>query len=359
MINLPSFKENKKDILIATVCIGSGIIVGVFVLILFIYFKIAILGFNLGLIFSPLAAGYVETQVAKRVYKKTTGAISALLIFVLTVLYGFGVISEIEFTLNIFTIGGLAVVFQATFPIFVNYLIFVVLIGIIAYMLSLMKSMILKVYMIYITFIERLLGKRYSERIDNFNKNISSKLYSNIKSDIEFDENIGKININELDTKLLTVTHPLNQGISDYLGLFEGKVIIKNTNNLIKATKKENDDLLLDKLKRAREQALFNLNEEAKKYGSDYVIDVDIEFSSVPNFKSNDIHIIATGTGVKLDNTSISKNNNNNNNNGNNSNNSNTNNNIENTDDNNTNNIDNTNNTNNNNNNNNTVSAGD
>ncbi|MGL6299053.1 MAG: heavy metal-binding domain-containing protein [Methanobacteriaceae archaeon] len=319
MIKLPSFKKNKRDLLISALCIASGTIAGIVVFILFIYFKIAVLGFNLGLIFSPLVAGYIETQVAKRVFNRTTGAISALIIFIITVLYGFGVISDIKFSLNLFTIGGLAVVFQATFPIFVNYLLLVVFIGVLAYILSFAKSVFVKAYKIHIKIIELIFGKKYSSKVDKFNKKMNSKIYSNIKSDIEFDGDIGKIDINNLDTEFLTTTHPLKGTIKEYVGLFEGKVIISNTNNLIKATKKENDDFLLDNLKRAREQALFNLNEEAKKSGSDCLIDVDIEFNSIPNIKSNDIYIIATGTGVKTNESTVdindnrNKNNNNNN----------------------------------------------
>lgn len=315
MIKFPSFKKNKRNLLISAVCITSGILGGICVFLTCIYFKIAIFEFNLGLIVSPLAAGYIETQVAERAFKRTTGAISAIIIFIITVLYGFGVIGDIKFDLNIFTIGGLAVVFQATFPIFVNYLLLVVFIGVLAYILSFTKSLFIKAYNIHIKIIEIVFGKKYSSKIDKFNKKMSSKVYSNIKSDIEFDGDIGKIDINNLDTKFLTTTHPLSGTITEYVGLFEGKVIISNTNNLIKATKRENDNFLLDNLKRAREQALFNLNEEANKSGSDCLIDVDIEFNSIPNIKSNDIYIIATGTGVKTNESPVDINDNRNNNN--------------------------------------------
>ena len=48
----------------AILCIAFGTAVGLGVYAAFLYFEIDIFGWNLGLIFAPLAAGYAETYLA-------------------------------------------------------------------------------------------------------------------------------------------------------------------------------------------------------------------------------------------------------------------------------------------------------
>ena len=86
-------KIDRKRLRRAIFCIGIGTAVGLLVYGIFLYFKIDIFGWNLGLIFAPLAAGYVETILAHRIIGEDIGAISAFILFIDTTFYDVGFIS--------------------------------------------------------------------------------------------------------------------------------------------------------------------------------------------------------------------------------------------------------------------------
>ena len=73
----------------AILCVTFGTVVGIGVYYVFLYFNIAIFGWNLGLIFAPLAAGYAETLLANRIIGQGIGAISAFILFIITTFYSF------------------------------------------------------------------------------------------------------------------------------------------------------------------------------------------------------------------------------------------------------------------------------
>ena len=68
----------------AILCILFGTLVGLVVYGFFLHFNIAIFGWNFGLIFAPLAAGYAETQLANKIIGEDIGAISAFILFFIT-----------------------------------------------------------------------------------------------------------------------------------------------------------------------------------------------------------------------------------------------------------------------------------
>lgn len=92
--NLNKMKIKDKEIdlvnsLKGLLCISVGTAFGLLVYGIFLYFHIDIFGWNLGLIFAPLAAGYVETILANRILGENVGAISAFVLFISTTFYSF------------------------------------------------------------------------------------------------------------------------------------------------------------------------------------------------------------------------------------------------------------------------------
>ena len=81
--------EKRKYLREAALCINIGTVLGLIVYQIFLYFRIAIFGWNLGLIFAPLIAGYVETILANRIIGEDIGAISAFILFAYTTFYSF------------------------------------------------------------------------------------------------------------------------------------------------------------------------------------------------------------------------------------------------------------------------------
>lgn len=118
---------------ITSIIAGFG--VGLLSAIIFVKFNITIFGLNIMFIFSPIIAGFVETVTARRVYGESTGAVSALIIFIFVNIYGW-FFPENPIVWNISTIGGLLLAFQAALPIFVNYVILIILGGIFNYLLG-------------------------------------------------------------------------------------------------------------------------------------------------------------------------------------------------------------------------------
>ena len=84
-LNRKDLTKNEK--LKAVLCISFGTGIGLIVYGIFLYFHIDIYGWNLGLIFAPLAAGYAETILANRILGEDIGAISAFILFIDTTFY--------------------------------------------------------------------------------------------------------------------------------------------------------------------------------------------------------------------------------------------------------------------------------
>lgn len=138
-MNLKERIENVENLKEAIICISFGTFVGILTYYIFLYFHIDIYGWNFGLIFAPLAAGYAETILAKRIIGEDIGAISAFILFLVTVVYGF-IIANPTLGVNVITFGSIIVILQAALPTLINYFFLVVIIGIISYFFGTFKK---------------------------------------------------------------------------------------------------------------------------------------------------------------------------------------------------------------------------
>ena len=115
----------------ALLCISVGTAVGLIVYGIFLFFHIDIFGWNLGLIFAPLAAGYAETILANRVIGENIGAISAFILFIDTTFYSF-ILKNPTLGWNLIAAGSILVILQAAFPTLINFILMVVVGGILS-----------------------------------------------------------------------------------------------------------------------------------------------------------------------------------------------------------------------------------
>ena len=276
-------KKRIKDISIATLCIIIGTLIGIISLFFCYLLNLAIFGFNIGLILSPLIAGYVETFFAQKIYKKTTGAVSAFILFIVTVLYGFIYINT-GLGFNIITVGSAAIILQAALPTFVNYFLIVVILGIISYILGIFKKLIAQIIILLKKLYFKFLGKKYVEE----------------KGTMEYNEEKSKIDINKLEVSFFSTTHPEGKEIEKINGVYEGKILIKSQKKLFNSDPLEKNDILLKNIRKARQQALINLNDSAKKDGCNAILDLAIDFDTLGGLTEDNIYIVAHGTGVKL-----------------------------------------------------------
>lgn len=273
-------KDKEVDfnhILKSALCIALGTGVGLIVYGIFLYFKIAIVGWNLGLIFAPLAAGYIETVLANRLLGRNLGAISAFILFIDTTFYSF-ILKNPTLGMNIITAGSIVVILQAAFPTLINYILLVIL----GALISSFK----------LTF----------KKIKNGIKTVISHIRwetPNPVMDIEtvpyFDENESNKQLNSLNFFFITSTD-MNSKSHDIIGIYQSEVIIENKNTLsIKSEDIEKEHLV--NIKNGKDECLIKLANIIKEKGGNGVLDLDIKFGLI-GLKGDFIHITATGMGI-------------------------------------------------------------
>ncbi len=265
IILLSSFKERLYQNRWRFAAILIGTLVGFISAVLCVYFNLVIFGFNIMFIASPLIAGYTEAFIARKKHGKSTGAISALLIFIIINIYGW-FFPKNPITLNLFTLGGIALTIQAAVPILVNYLLFVVFIGTITYALGLIGNLLAK-----------LTGKPVST-----------------------------------PEEAKSVAMPTMELLFSTVPLIEGKTVVKNF-GLISAEavlkeEKEGKSSLLNKINvkkdmvyelgKVRNEALKSLENMAKEIGANAVLGVTIGYESVGGLTGSTMIVTVSGNAI-------------------------------------------------------------
>jgi len=262
----------------AITAIVLGVLVGFISALVCVRWHLVIFGFNIMYIISPLMAGFVETVIARRKYGKSTGALSALLTFLLINIYGWFVfprISQEPVTLSLITLIAIALTIQAAFPILVNYILFVVVVGTL-------------------------------NRVIGFLVNLPSKIKRNPPEAEGKEEITGPSTdetlLDELTMPLVSVPHVEGGKIKKYVGLVTGEAVAEEKESegqLSKLSKifqpTQMEDLNLGE---ARKVALSRMLENAKSLGANTVIEVLIDYVSMGGLQGSALIITATGTAI-------------------------------------------------------------
>ncbi len=257
------------------IAIILGTVAGLISMRLCVYFNLAIFGFNIYLIISPIIAGFVETYISKKLTHKTSGAISAIFLFVITNAFGW-IFTPNPIKWNIFTFGGLALMFQAAFPLTINYIIlaigfsFVYIFGRIG---AIFETILVKH--------EKTVpvSELPEERLDNL-------LILTNAPDIPILEYHGLVfaeNVIEFEQKNASEK-------VEYLGSHQDK----------KSVLKHQDYVL------AKKYILNQLELNAKKLGANAIIDIEIEYTNYNQQIPPDMLIAAYGTAVTIENKYVS-----------------------------------------------------
>ncbi len=260
------------------IAIVMGILVGFFSALICIRLHLVIFGFNIMYILSPLAAGFVETVIANRKYGKGTGAISALITFILINFYGwvlYGYITNNPTTFNLITLIAIVLTIQAAFPILMNYVLFVIGLSIIRRVIE---------FMVFLP--SRIRRKPRETRV--------KEEISGPSADETF--------LDELTIPMVSVPYVPSGKIKRNIGLVTGEAIaeeketeglIMKLTNIIKPA--ELEDIYLGE---AKKKAISRMFEDAKLNGANTVIDVLIDYVSVGGFQGNAFIVTASGTAV-------------------------------------------------------------
>lgn len=276
-------KEKIKYAREAILCISIGTLLGVVVNQIFLYFKIAIFGWNLGLIFAPLTAGYAETIAADKIIGEHTGAISAFILFVYTTFYSF-ILKNTTLGFNIITLVSIAVILQSAFPTLVNYLIFTIGFDTILYIVGFFKKITGSIYGKIKAFVYKYIYKKTPEE--------------KIEKTFEFDEMESNELLNSQDFIFITSTDvPDNKIIN--LGQFHATVIVEKAAIRTPPNAKESEKETLYNLKKGKDDCLVKLANNIKAAGGNGIIDLDIQYSLI-GLGGESYQVTALGMGVYL-----------------------------------------------------------
>ena len=257
--------------------IAIGTVAGLSTYAFFLYFHIDIFGWNLGLLFAPLAAGYVETYMANKILGEDIGAISAFILFIVTVAYGF-IINNPTLGYNIITIGSIVIIIQAAIPTFINYFGIVVLVGTISYLTGFFKKITDNIR--YTLMPSKKIDEEIIDTVPLFSETESNKL------------------INSQDFIYITSTDPkdLDYEIIDF---FYTTTILRRNTRIIKLSPEKIERQQLNELKQKKDDCLIKLADEIKKAGGNAVIDLDIIYF-LNGLGGSEFQIVARGMGVKI-----------------------------------------------------------
>ena len=265
-------------------CIAIGTFAGVFCYWFCLTINLAIFGWNLGLVIAPLFAGYIETYLANRYLNETTGAISAFILFLVTVIYGF-FINNPTLGANLITIGTTGIILQAALPTLTNYFIIVLGISAIAHTLNLVKRIKKYLYKIYDKLYYIITGKPKIRPIQIDGTFIKRE----------------EIDINNLGILLLSSNKIKGKSILEYKGIYESREILKyNQTEIIKLNDYEKrNELLLEDIEYTKNNAFKKLAESLKKDGCNGILEINIQYDTIKKEKADlIIQVSIMGTGV-------------------------------------------------------------
>lgn len=260
-----------KDDLLLLLSILTGLLVGVIITILCLYYKLFVFGVNIDIFIAPIIAGFVETFVSIYLRKKSSGAISAIILFFVTNGIGW-IFPSKPLSFNIFTVGGFFLMLQAAFPLLINYL----LIG----------------FFLLFSYIMGLFGSF-----------ISSQFNRQDKIPVTFTdvENVDKFIIPIFSSKP-------EIPILEYKGLVIAEDVIefeeKDRKDRIQymGSTSENKNLIkLVDYSNSRKYILQSLEENAIKLNANAIIDLEFEYTNYNQQIPPDVVIAAYGTAVVID----------------------------------------------------------
>ena len=275
-------KKNEK--LKAIICIALGTGIGLLTYFLFLRFNIAIFGWNLGLIFAPLVAGYVETVFAIRLLGENIGAISAFILFIDTVIYGF-ILKNPTLGFNLITAGSIVIILQSAFPTLVNYILLVVVGGIISRFIKRIKIKARQL----LNFIK----KHQPFHWDGPNVEMESEVNTS------FDEEESNKKINNLGFYFMTSTD-MNDKNHELIGIYHSEVVIEKNRNIIHTDPEKTEKLHLIRIKESKDECLINLAKQIQNDGGNGILDLTMNYSLIGNGGDN-IQITAMGIGIHMD----------------------------------------------------------
>lgn len=283
-------KEGRDKFFKQIFCIAIGTVVGVATYAFCLYFNLAIFGWNIGLALSPLTAGYAESILAKKILNESTGAISAFILFIITVVYGF-FISNSTLGFNIITAGSAVVIIQAAMPTATNYFLLAVGVGILTGIAGLMKKIHTAIYKGY-----KKIFKREPKRAEKYYQKQASQVHA------FYDE---KLDINSLGVLIMTLEYPPKElNIIEQKGIYETRHIFgsKQKEDIKSGLEDSLEEEVINRVKLARDKTLVKLIKEVKADGCNGLMHLHTTYETLGTEKGEHVaQVVMRGTGIVIE----------------------------------------------------------
>lgn len=267
----------------AIFCVSVGTGAGLLCYWFFLYYDIAILGWNLGLFFAPIVAGYVETVLANRLLGENIGAISAFILFIDTVIYGF-ILKNPTLGLNFITAGSIIVILQAAFPTLINYILLVVVGGALSHFFTTIKN-----------FENKIIDKIKSKNPVKWETDDEEVQKEYLKV---FDESKSNMELNSMGFYFITSTDMPDKKY-DIIGHYHSEVFIERDTSLIKLNPENAEKRSLVNIKESKDECLTKLVKKIQSAGGNGVMDLTVNYNLI-GMGGDSIQITALGIGVNI-----------------------------------------------------------
>ena len=283
-------REGQIKFLKEIACIAFGTVIGIATYVVCLYTHFAIFGWNFGLVLAPLFAGYAEIFAAKKFVHESTGAISAFILFIITVIYGF-IIANPTLGFNVITAGSIVVILQAAFPTAVNYFLIAMGLGIVSHISGVFKKITMFLTGIY-------------EKIFNKTSKLKAR-YLKRHPHTRRDFYDMELEMNGLGVRIFTLEYP-PEGlrIIDRKGIYEARHIFSSDRKEEIQLGLEDvlEEYLLMDVRLAKDKALLKLIKKLKADGCNGLLNLNIIYDTVgPRKGKNNNQVIVKGTGVVFD----------------------------------------------------------
>ncbi len=280
-------EEEKHKLLKKLGCIAFGTAIGVATYAICLYTHFDIFGWNFGLVLSPLFAGYAESLSAKYYLNESTGAISAFILFVITVIYGF-IISNPTLGFNIITMGSIVIIIQAAMPTATNYFLIALGLDFISHISKFLRKIKDFLYGTY---------KKLFKKEPKL-KEIHEERHATPK----FDFYDMELEMNDLGILILTLEYPPKElDIIEQKGIYESRHIFssKQREEIRSGLEGDLEEELLYIVKLARDKALLKLIKQLKADGCNGVLNLNASFETLgPKQGENVVQVVMRGTGI-------------------------------------------------------------
>lgn len=280
-------REGQIKFLKELACIAFGTIVGIYTYVVCVYDNLTIFGWNIGLALAPLFAGYAESKAAKELLQESTGAVSAFILFMITVIYGF-IIANPTLGFNVITAGSIVIILQAAFPTAVNYFLIAMGLGIVSHISGVFKKIT-----DFITDSYEKIFKKESKIKKIHNEKEINKRYDFYDRELE---------MNDLGVLLLTLEYP-PEGleIKEQKGIYEARHLFSSERKgeIKQGLEDTLEENVLIGVKLAQDKALLKLIKQLKADGCNGLLNLNTIFDTVGVNKGENINqVIIKGTGV-------------------------------------------------------------